>query len=69
MLHAFRVYGARQLDDAGVDDSVILRMGRWLRDAMHTAYLKFFKPEGSIVSHAHEDFVMYYFMLIFFLDD
>ena len=46
VLHAFRVFGAQRMDSSGVDDSTIMRSGRWLHDAMRTAYLKFFKVEG-----------------------
>eukprot|EP00882_Tetradesmus_deserticola_P023008 GHRQ01025033.1.p2 GENE.GHRQ01025033.1~~GHRQ01025033.1.p2 ORF type:complete len:233 (+),score=98.32 GHRQ01025033.1:693-1391(+) len=46
--HIFRVGGARHLDQYGVDDSVIMRMGKWLHQAMYTHYLTFFKTEGLL---------------------
>eukprot|EP00775_Hariotina_reticulata_P005326 gene5326-5562_t len=46
--HIFRVSGAQELDLYGVDDSVILRMGKWLHQAMYTHYLSFFKTEGLL---------------------
>lgn len=46
--HAFRVAGARAMDEAGVDDKVIARFGQWLYNAMHRSYLMFFKVEGLL---------------------
>ena len=48
--HAMRVAGARRMDEAGVDDQVIARMGAWLYDAMYRSYLLFFKPEGLLAA-------------------
>jgi hypothetical protein len=38
--HAMRVAGARPMDQAGVDDQVIARMGTWLYEAMYRSYLR-----------------------------
>ncbi|KAK9814383.1 hypothetical protein WJX72_004937 [[Myrmecia] bisecta] len=48
LTHAFRVLGARFMDMAGVDDSVIGRTGKWMYQAMYKSYLMFFKPEGLL---------------------
>ncbi|KAK9868889.1 hypothetical protein WJX84_000649 [Apatococcus fuscideae] len=50
LLHGFRVLGACTLDDAGVPDETIARMGRWLRQAMYKSYLKFFRAEGLLAA-------------------
>ena len=46
--HNFRYAAARNLDENGHDDAVILRLGKWLYDAMYKSYLLFFKPEGLL---------------------
>lgn len=48
--HAFRMYKARDLDEQGVDDGLIARMGRWLRTALNLCYLRFFKPQGLLAA-------------------
>jgi Centromere DNA-binding protein complex CBF3 subunit, domain 2 len=46
--HAFRVAGARRLDELGIDDAVIERFGKWIRTAMLKSYLLVFKPCGLL---------------------
>lgn len=47
--HAFRMYKAH-LDEQGVDDGLIARMGRWLRTVLNLCYLRFFKPQGLLAA-------------------
>ncbi|WIA40770.1 hypothetical protein OEZ86_004450 [Tetradesmus obliquus] len=44
------MYKARDLDEQGVDDGLIARMGRWLRTALNLCYLRFFKPQGLLAA-------------------
>jgi len=46
--HAFRVTGARVMDEAGVNDHTIMRMGHWLHQALYNSYLMFFKADGLL---------------------
>lgn len=50
LTHAFRAFKAQDLDEQGVSDEVIARLGRWLRTALTTSYLRFFKPAGLLAA-------------------
>lgn len=44
------MYKARDLDEQGVNERLIARVGRWLRNALITSYLKFFSPEALLAA-------------------
>ncbi|CAL8471742.1 g11284 [Coccomyxa elongata] len=59
--HIFRVLAARNLDEGGIDDKVIARMGKWNYEAMNKSYLMYFKPVGLLAAAgwpgaAHNDY-------------
>ncbi|KAK9916158.1 hypothetical protein WJX75_009514 [Coccomyxa subellipsoidea] len=48
--HIFRVLAARNLDEVGIDDKVIARMGKWNYEALSKSYLMYFKPQGLLAA-------------------